>query len=185
MSSIGDIMSKMADALIEGCESLTEDGDVFDMVDQCATLRIERDEHYSINDYESDGRTSDYVRYRDPRCPRPDGFSGRAVKIQVDQSGYVWWEPYDDAAGYTDSSGAQHFDRWDELAPNKRASEQARVTDLIRDGFLLVGVILSERVIDSRGAEHWVEVGSDWVGGCDSVYPGLTLELFENATYGS
>ncbi len=56
--------------------------------------RFTPDYDTSINDFDYYGKVSEYFDYwRGHRQPRPDGFDGSARKIQVDRSGYVWWQP--------------------------------------------------------------------------------------------
>jgi hypothetical protein len=157
-----------------------DDGDTVELDEtHRLVLHIDHDPFWSINDYDCDGRVSDYFEYwRDGKRERPAGFTGRARKIDADRSGYVWWEPYDDLMGWQDDAGEWHHGKWEQLPPDAQRKEVRRITELIQYGFKQVGLELQQLVSDERGGEHWVEVGTAWLGGCDSVYPELIDDLY-------
>lgn len=156
---------------------LTEDGDTLDLSDtQRLVLHVSVDEEASINDYDGDGKVSGAHDYHD-NAQRPDGFTGRAMKIQVDRGCWVWWEPYDDVMGYTEN-GETKWAKWGQLPANVRMDNMRRIQNLLECGFMVVTLAMEELVNDSRGGEHWVEVSSTSLGGCDSIYDGLVEELY-------
>jgi hypothetical protein len=55
--------------------------------------RFTSDYDTSFNDFDCYGKVSEYFVYWRGHEPRPDGFDGSARKIEVDRSGYVWWQP--------------------------------------------------------------------------------------------
>jgi hypothetical protein len=143
-------------------------------------LLIERDPDTSINDYDSDGKVSECAYdYRDREYrQRPDGFTGRARKIEVDRGLVMWWEPRDDLMGWQDEAGDWHHAKWDQLPRHIQQLELQRITDLLRDGFKQVGLRLEHRIIDTAyNSAVWHQVDTAWVGGCDSVYPELIAYL--------
>jgi len=158
--------------------TLVDDGDILDITDsRRLVLHVKHDEESSINDYEGDGRTHPCGRLG--RANRPDDFSGRARKLQVSRSEWVWWEPYDGPIGWTDANDVWQATKWDNLPEAQRQIQVGRVTDLIAFGFQLVGVELQERVTDSRGGSHWISVDTEWVGAVDEIYPELVSDLAE------
>lgn len=74
--------------------------------------------------------------------PRPDGFDGRARKLHVHDRGDYWWQVPDDIP-------AEHVDEFGRS-----------ICDLLAYGYSYVVVKLHERVTDSTGGTHAVEV--DW-----------------------
>lgn len=117
---------EVADELIDAA-GWNDVGDV-DLGGATVRFRSEPDYDAHVNDYDCYGRVSEYRSYRwDHHKPRPDGFDGAAVKIEVDQSGYVWWQPTFDVWGVP-------ADRWyTDLA--WRRHEIAKMRDLLQQGF--------------------------------------------------
>lgn len=151
---------------------LTDDGDTIDLSDTLRLkLLVQHDDSYSINEYESDGKVSHYFDCRDRGYRhRPEGFTGRAHRIDADRSGIVWWEPYDGLYGYQDESGVWQSAKWEQLPRDVRQQEVSRIVELIQEGFYLVGLRVEERLDDSLGNDHWVELDTAWIGGNDLTY---------------
>lgn len=160
-------------------KSLQDDGDTLEIDDtHRLVLHVEADECYSINDYEGDGRTAPYsFRYGD-REPRPSGFTGRAMKIETSQSTWTWWEPYDDLMGYQLPDGTWTSAKWEQLPAEVQRKEKFRIQELCCWGFKFIRLELQELVADSLDSEHWVELATNSVSGCDSVYPELIKDLY-------
>lgn len=137
------------------------------------TMECWHDEDASINDYDSMGRVSDYFTYRDDRSPRPDGFTGRALKIDADRSGFVWWEPYDGEYGYTDENGEYQVCKWEQLPPNEQHREKMWATRLIQEGF--VGITVSRHERCNMGHYHVTQTAS--LGGIDGLENGYGAEV--------
>jgi hypothetical protein len=159
---------------------LTDDGDLLELGDRFRLrLRIEHDPDSSINDYDGDGKVSKYAYdHRDAEYRhRPDGFTGRARKFEVDRGLVMWWEPYDGPMGWQDDAGEWHHANWDQLPVAVQRKEAERIHDLLMDGFKVVSLMLEELVPDSWGGEHWVEAGFESLGGVDSFYPELISDL--------
>lgn len=110
-------------------------------------VTAEYDSDYSINDYDSDGKVSEYSYSYGDRTPRPQGFTGRARKIETDRSSWVWWEPYE------------------ELTEAQIVAEMPRIRDLVESGFTLLHVELLSQVADQFGGLHTVTVDDTWMGG--------------------
>lgn len=161
----------MTERETEMVEALIEDGDKF-VVDETHVLRlvIDHDDDASINDYEGDGKVSHYVEYRRAEY-RPEGFTGRARKIDVDRSGCVWWEPYDGPMGWQADDGTWLAAKWEQLPTAEQRKQISRITRLIQDGFYTVTLQLRELVQDSLGHEHWVELASASLSAVDTVGP--------------
>ncbi len=163
-------------------ETLPTDGDVLDAGRDGFRIRvsIEHDPDYSINDYDSDGRISTVLSYHydNHYSTRPDGFTGRARKLQVGRGEYVWWEPYADDFGYQDDAGVWQSAKWDMLPRDVQRKEADRIRDLVEYGFVIVALRLEEEVTDAFGNTHWVEVAGASCGGVDRPYPELMAELY-------
>lgn len=155
---------------------LTDDGDLLELGDRFRLrLKIEPDD-VSVNDHFGQepnvmtyGAVSKYCYdyARDGHEPRPEGFTGRARKIEVGHGYWVWWEPFN------------YEGEWDRKTPDEQRKEIDWITDLLQSGFVQVGLELEELVSDSLGNEHWVEIASEWVGGVDQFYPELIGQLAE------
>ncbi len=165
-------------------ETLTSDGDEYPLSDNLKLrLLIEHDPHTTINDYDCYGKCSKYAYdYRDDGFRnRPDGFTGRARKIEVDRGLVMWWEPYDETYGWQDDAGEWHYGKWEQLPRDEMRRQINFITDLLREGFKAVGLRLMERVEDRLGHDHWVQVDTAWIGGVDDVssanLPDLILDL--------
>lgn len=116
--------------------------------------------------------------YRDAEYrQRPDDFTGRARKFEVDRGLIMWWEPYTGPMGWRDDDGQWHHANWDQLPRHVQEKEAQRIHDLLMDGFKIVGLILEEFVEDFVGGGHWVEVDSSYIGGVDNFYPELIHDL--------
>lgn len=154
--------------------SLTDDNDLLELSDRFRLrLRIEPDD-LSVNAEIGQepnatvyGAVSKYCYdyRREGYTPRPDNFTGRARKIEVDRGYWVWWEPYN------------YEGDWDKMPPDKQREYVDWITDLLQSGFIQVGLELEELLTDSTGEQHWVEIGQEWIGGCDSFYPELIDDL--------
>jgi len=119
----------------------------------CAT--VHHDDDASINDHESDGRASCYFRHSD-RSARPEGFTGRAYKVDVDRSGYVWHEPYDGEMGWqVPGCDADEwiYGRWEQMPPEVLAKEKARIRDLLEGGFVGLELALT-RTVSVDGTDY-------------------------------
>lgn len=164
---------------------LTSDGDTLDVSDRFRLrLRIEADDEpasHHINDADCWGKVSKYAYgYRDSEYrQRPDGFTGRARKIEVARGYIVWWEPYADEYGYQLDDGTWASAKWDQLPRAEIDKQVEYMTDLLRDGFKQVGLTLEEFISTTTQPSigRWVEVDTAWVGGVDVFYPELIADL--------
>lgn len=157
---------------------LTDDGDLLELggpENFRLRLRIEPDDE-PVNSHI--GQTPNAMTYgavskycydysRDRDTPRPEGFTGRARKLQVDRGYWLWWEPYNEGG------------EWDRKTPEEQRKEAAWIRDLCERGFIQVGLYLEQWVEDFTGAGHWVEVDAAWIGGVDEFYPELIGDLAE------
>jgi len=117
----------------------------------CAT--VHHDDDSSINDYDADGRVSCYFRHSD-RSARPEGFTGRAYKVDVDRSGYVWHEPYGEAMGYQNEPDGEWLSAtWENLPDDVRRKEKARIRDLLEGGFVGLELELT-RTVSVDGTDY-------------------------------
>jgi len=161
-------------ALAAAMAALTEDGDTFELADgRTLTLRIvsedeERGEWTGVeylNDCDGFGR----VAWSGHRDGRPDGFDGAAsiVYRQPVQGGSVcWWQP-----PTAEEIGLPELDaEW-------MAECKATVARIVEDGVLTVRLVLTEKVRDSAGGEHEVEMASASLHEVDSFYPEIIGEL--------
>lgn len=118
---------------------------------------VEPDYCATVNDYDCYGQVAEVETNRDYwggyGVYRPDGFDGAARKIHT-QGDAWWWQPPADLKNAT----GEELRRLECL-----------VRDLIEYGFSVVGVQLWEKVADSRGGEHWVELDAQYIGGIDSL----------------
>jgi len=137
-------------------------------------LTIDLDQDCSINDYETDGKVSDYVSWDHGHESRPDGFTGRAMKIEVDRSGFVWWEPYNDLYGWKEGDVWQSG-LWEQLPADVRAKEKNRIQDLLQRGF--VGVTVDRQTRCDQG--HWHTQEGASLGGIDSLENGYLAEVVQ------
>lgn len=159
---------------------LTDDGDTLELSDRFRLrLKIEADMDASINDYDSDGKVEWSRNNPNTGDPvRPEGFDGGAIILRRDHGYCRWWQPYGDTIGYQ-VGDEWHFAKWAQLPREERSKMEARIRDLDEYGFKEVGLQLDELVTDSFGHQHWVEVGSHWIGGVDEFYPEIVRELAE------
>lgn len=122
--------------------SLTSDGDTLKLDDErMLRLKIEPDQDYSINDYDSDGKI-EWSRQNDYGSVRPAGFSGRARIIKHHHWQDLWWEPY-------------------ELTEEQIAQEMPRIVNLIEYGFNGVTLELCEDT-DAYGEPIVTKFASLW-----------------------
>ena len=153
------------DETLQALGDVEHPGDSATWTNEAGTVRlvveVHHDEDASINDYESDGRISHYVSHRDGHDPRPEGFTGRARKLEVDRSGFVWWEPYAEGGW------------WDGLNVAQQRAEAQRIADLVQSGF--VGVSLDRQTKCDQGHWHSEDVASLW--GIDSLANGYMREI--------
>jgi hypothetical protein len=136
--------------------TLSADGDTVQLAGgRMLRLKILPDENYSINEYDSDGKVSDAHRYADGNldnggAQRPDGFDGGAVKIEVGQDSWAWWQPCKDAVYPT---------------PEDFEKDKRRVSNLCQYGFVGVRLEVCEgedayhRPIVRQEASVW---GEEW-----------------------
>src|SRR5665213_793852 len=146
--------------------SLKDDGDTLELGHgQTLRLRVEVDEDYSINDYDSDGKTAWGTRDGDTGYERrPEGFTGAAEKLGIYDHGVsLWWQPYD----LKNMSIRPGTPEWKQ--------ERARIRDLAEYGFKIVTLEVLEGE-DAYGRPIVVKAAS--CGGVDALYPELLLELF-------
>lgn len=142
---------------------MKDDGDVIDIGGgRSLRLRLEVDEGYSINDYDSDGKVAWGRKGQyDDREQRPEGFDGSAEKLGIYDHGVsLWWQPM---KGLSIKRGT----------PEWRA-ERSRIRDLAEYGFKVVILELLEGE-DAYGRP--IVIKSEATGGCDSVYPELLDDL--------
>lgn len=137
------------------------------------TVECWSDEDASINDYDCYGKVSEYIQYWFQHKPRPEGFTGRALKIDADRSGFVWWEPYGDEYGYTDEHGEHHSRKWEQLPRTEQHREKNAVTRLIQQGF--VGITVSRYEKCNMGHYHVTQTAS--LGGIDGLDNGYGAEV--------
>lgn len=140
---------------------LDDDGDTVELDDgRTLRLRIETDDESPfdhINGCDAYGRVAWVERYRGDhyrgQATRPDGFTGRAVKLHVMGGDAFWWEPYYEGGAYTPPTSA----------------EQAWMAELVTFGFKGVTLELRESVTDSRGNDHDVTVATAALWGLDTL----------------
>lgn len=152
-------------ALADAMQSLTDDGDTFELADgRSLCLRLFPDEDASINDYEGDGQI-EWTNDNDHGHVRPSNFDGSARVVKTERGSALWWmPPTKEIMGKA----------WDSETMQE---EEARIFDLIEDGFTLVRLELRETLTDSAGNEHTVIVADAILGGVDKMYPDLVAEL--------
>lgn len=121
-------------------------------------LVVEPDYDSSINDSDCYGKVSSYIEYMRNKRPRPEGFTGAAVKIAVDRSGFVWWEPY--------REGSKVYN-----GPEDREL----VTRLLQEGFTYVAVVKLRQC--DMGHVH--ELDRAGLGGIDSLENGYLAEVVD------
>jgi hypothetical protein len=137
------------------------------------------DQFYSAPEFINDcdesiyGRVSKYAYdyWRDGNEPRPDGFTGRARKVQVDRGYWMWWEP--PATLWVNDTEVPFEQAGDEATKLTR-----QVCDLLEGGVHYVTVERQERC--SMG--HWHTVDSAACGGVDRPYRELIDDLIQEAT---
>lgn len=121
----------------------------------------------SINDYECYGEVSKYAyryMYGESTTPRPDHFTGRARKIEVDRGYWMWWEP-------------NNWDgRWDQLTEDEKRKEVSDMQDLLQQGFY--GVTLERETRCEHG--HWYGSGSESLAGIDSLDNGYDHQILSD-----
>lgn len=163
--------------------TLKEDGDIL-VLDEYhrIVLHVEADYDYTINDYDSDGFTEKYRHDgRDRRdTPRPSNMDGRAMKIMCgnDKSSaadWIWWQPYDGEYDYQLADGTWTAAKWSQLPKAVRDTQVTRITELMRWGFMSIGLEWQEKAKIS-GPVHdeddlWIECDTEWIGGVESVEP--------------
>lgn len=144
---------------------LTDDGDTFRLSGrEYLRLVITPDEDASINDYEGDGRT-EWTRNNGHGPVRPSDFTGKARILTRDGDSSLWWEPPTfEIIGTV----------WDE---ETLRSEEARIRDLVENGFVSVRLELVETLRDQMNGEHDVVVATASLGGVDKMYGDLIGEL--------
>jgi hypothetical protein len=150
--------------LKETLATLRDDGDTADLEDgRTLRLRIEPDEDYSINDYDSDGKVAWGIR-DDMGGRRPDGFDGSAEKLGIyDHGSALWWQPYK-----PDVLALKKSD------PDAFRKERLRIRDLVEYGFK--GIILELcQGEDAYGKPIVIKSASTW--GVDELYPELLEDL--------
>lgn len=164
--SKGDAPFPPTPELAAAMEALTDDGDTFQLSDrESLRLRIAEDPYSSINDYDSDGSV-EWTSNNDHGSVRPDHFTGTARIIQRDHNSALWWQP----------PGADIIGDIPWTAEQMR-TEEARIRDLIENGFLIVTLELRETLRDLANGDHEVCVTRASVGGVDKFYPELISEL--------
>ena len=82
---------------------LTGDGDTFELEDgRTLRLKVEPDDDSSIMDEQGEGVWCGRLawvnrdRWTGHDAPRPDGFDGRARKLQRNSGDPIWWQPPED-----------------------------------------------------------------------------------------
>jgi hypothetical protein len=145
-------------------------------------LCIRQDMDYSGADYINDcddsiyGKVSKYAysyrRDRPGRGQRPDGFTGRARKLEVDRGYWMWWEP--------------PATLWvgDREVPWEQAGDEAteltrKVRELLQYGLYIIHVQRQE----ACNMGHWHTVAQAACGGVDVPYRHLINDLIEEVNY--
>ena len=151
------------DHIAELLANLKDDGDTVELANGAMLrLRIEPDEDYSINDYDSDGKVAWGIR-DDMGGQRPAGFDGSAEKLGIyDHGNAMWWQPYRDVV---------ELKRTD---PEAFRKERLRIRDLVEYGFKGIVLELCQGE-DAYGRPIVVKTESVW--GVDELYPELVGEL--------
>lgn len=142
---------------------LNDDQDTVELDDgRSLRLRIEPDDIDAfdhINGCDAYGRVAWADHYRGDhyrgQSPRPEGFTGRALKLRTMGGDAFWWEPYYDA-----SDGPY-------AAPT--SAERGWMEDLVTFGFKGVTLELRETATDSRDNEHTVTVERASLWGIDTL----------------
>ncbi len=134
------------------CEALTDDGDEYALSDhQMLRLKIEQDES-SVDMWSDDcyGNLAlvEWPRHGGHEKPRPEGFNGRARKIQANRSDAYWWQP---PADVNDA----HVGDLMQL-----------VTSIVREGFYSVGVELMDGT-DAYGRS--IVTHAQWLSGIEPM----------------
>lgn len=116
-----------------------------------------------INDCDESifGRVSKYAYdyWRDGHTERPDGFTGRARKVQVDRGYWMWWEP--PATLWVDDAEVP----W-EQASNAATLCARQVQDILEYGVHTIVVERKQRC--EMG--HWHAVDGTALGGVDKPH---------------
>lgn len=143
--------------------TLTTDGDTLAVTDTLELrLIVEHDPDADVFDDGDHFGALAYVRTN--RCtgqdePRPDGFDGRARKINYgNNDGTVWWQP---PADVTDPDDLESIRSW--------------LWDRLTYGYLVVGLELCDAETDAAG-QHYVHA-QHWIGGVDEFYSDLVRDL--------
>jgi hypothetical protein len=134
-------------------------------------FRITQDYDYSINDYDADGKVSEYFEYRDlAGKQRPEGFDGAAMKISADRSGFVWWQPPKDLGIERDT------DEWTEYV--------RYISNLVESGFCILWVeklgdvdAYGNAVVEDYEVLGAMEPPANYDPGTDSYYTGIITEM--------
>lgn len=148
----GTILSSVAMLVDRICEALVDDKDEYALDDTRALrLRIEPDDISPMDLWQPEcyGKIApvEWSRWENKQLPRPDGFDGRARKIETRDGGW-WWQPPVDVS--------------DEHVPLL----MSLVTSVIREGFWSIGVEL----IDGNDAyRRGIVTHAAWVGGIEPM----------------
>lgn len=143
--------------------TLTADGDTLAVSDALELrLIVEHDPDVDVfGDGDHFGALA-YVRtnrYTGHDAPRPDGFDGRAQKINYgNNDGTVWWQP---PADVTDPDDLESIRSW--------------LWDRLTWGYIQVGLELRDVETDAAG-QHYVHT-QHWIGGVDELYSDLVSEM--------
>jgi hypothetical protein len=141
---------------------LTDDGDTFELTDgRTLRLRVESDPHTSVNDFDCYGRVAEVERgpWDGHNKPRPQGFTGRAVKLSIPNGPDYWWEPYYESETQQAYNGPK---------------ERQMMIDLLSHGFYgLIVEILNGT--DAYGRPIVTNVASLW--GIDSLETQYVREI--------
>lgn len=161
----------MSEPTTPDLSSLTDDGDSIVLPDgRKLTLRIEPDEWAGGWNDQMDAECYGTVQWERGR-DRPANFDGAARKILTDGSLTCWWQPPTAKAIGT----VWTTEQW--------AEQTAYVRDRIEDGWYLVGLELSEVLVDSIGNEHRVVLDTAWLGGVDDVSGDYLPEILGDNYY--
>lgn len=149
-------------------------------------LRFETDdipasEHINDMDESCYGRVSEYAYdyWREGHTPRPDAFSGRARKVQVDRGYWMWWDPPATlwVPDPDDPDGPYREVKW-EQAGDAATLLARQVRGLLEMGFIVVIVKRQERC--SMG--YWHTVDTDALGGVDKPHPEHIHDLIQEVS---
>ena len=142
-------------------------------------LKMGVDEFYSASDYINDCDESIYGQvsafaydyWRETKTPRPEGFTGRARKIEVDRGYWMWWEP--PATLWVDDAEVPF-----EQAGNEATKLARQVEELLRGGVHYITVERQERC----SMDHWHTVDFASLGGVDKPHPEHINDLIKEVS---